>query len=151
MSAETTTEMKTDPVTETVPNGTDVPKDAIEPQKKKRGRKPKAQAVNDSEIEKTDDGQIEQQKVEKKPKKQSTKKTGGDGEFKKKRGKNAFLYFADDNRARIQIEIQTKQIGAVAKKLSSEWKALAPDEKAKYEKMANEAKAANCAEVSVEA
>ena len=151
MSAETTTEMTTDTVPETISNGIDVPKDVIEPQKKKRGRKPKAQIVNDSGMVETNESKMAQNDIQQKSKKESTKKTGGDGEFKKKRGKNAFLYYADHNRARIQIEIETKQIGPVAKKLSEEWKALAADEKAKYENMANEAKSSDCASGVTEA
>ncbi len=54
---------------------------------------------------------------------------------KKKRAKNAFMYFSQENRSQVKAEYELKSIVDVAKKLGERWRELTDEGKAPYVKM----------------
>lgn len=58
-----------------------------------------------------------------------------------KRSSSAFLFFLNDNRARIKAQNPEASFGEVAKIGSAEWKVVKPVVKSKYEKIAEQDKA----------
>ncbi|KAJ3167292.1 FACT complex subunit [Geranomyces variabilis] len=69
----------------------------------------------------------------KEPVKKKAKKEKKDGP---KRGQTSFLYFSKDKRSEILTEFPGLALPEVSKKLGEAWKAVSPEEKAKYEEMA---------------
>ena len=73
------------------------------------------------------------------PKKRSAKKAKSDGP---KRAKTAFFFFSDANRAPMmeKLNLQSKDIGALAKALGAAWKEMSEEEKKPYNTMAEKDK-----------
>ena len=57
---------------------------------------------------------------------------------KKKRAKNAFMYFSQENRSKVKAEYELKSVADVAKKLGEQWRELTDDGKAPYVKMSRD-------------
>ena len=60
---------------------------------------------------------------------------------KKKRAKNAFMYYSDNNRARVKTQFELNSVAEVAKKLGEEWRGLSEEDKKPYVDMSEKAKA----------
>ena len=76
----------------------------------------------------------------KKARKKRTTKTAEDGEPKKKRSKNVFMFFCEDNRARVKQDNPEFSVTEIAKKLGEEWQALDETKKQPYIEKAAKAK-----------
>lgn len=55
---------------------------------------------------------------------------------KKKRAKNAFMHFSQENRSKVKAQYELKSIAEVAKKLGEQWRELTDDDKSPFVKMA---------------
>ena len=61
---------------------------------------------------------------------------------KKKRAKNAFMFYSEHNRQRVKAQFELNGVAEVAKKLGEEWRGLSDDDKKPYLDMQTQAKAA---------
>lgn len=80
------------------------------------------------------------EKVKKPRKKRTAKTTEDSNPPKKKRSKNVFMFFCEDNRARVKQENPDISVTEIAKKLGEEWQALDPAKKEPYLEKAAKAK-----------
>ena len=81
------------------------------------------------------------------PRQHRTKKAKKEKAAKKPRGKNAYMFYLQENRANIKKDLpESAKVTEVTKEAGSRWKALSDEERAVYQKMADEAAATAAAE-----
>ena len=81
------------------------------------------------------------------PRQHRTKKAKKEKAPKKPRGKNAYMFYLQENRANIKKDLpDSAKVTEVTKEAGSRWKALSDEDRAVYQKMADEAAATAAAE-----
>ena len=81
------------------------------------------------------------------PRQQRTKKAKKEKAPKQPRGKNAYMFYLQENRANIKKDLpDSAKVTEVTKEAGSRWKALSDEDRAVYQKMADEAAATAAAE-----
>ncbi|KAJ3161063.1 FACT complex subunit [Geranomyces michiganensis] len=115
-------------------SGSDAEDGDAEPSRKKTAELSEGEGSGDDEKQKAEPVKTKSKSsYSKEPAKKKAKKEKKDGP---KRGQTSFLYFSKDKRSEILAEFPGLALPEVSKKLGEAWKAVSPEEKAKYEDMA---------------